>query len=129
MVERLKSRRQFIRVAAEQNKWVTPGMVLQAAPQPLDDWAEFGGPRYGLTVSKRVGNAVIRNRARRRLRMVAEEILPGAAETGYDYVLIGRKATPSRDFAALRKDLKTGLEKLGMSRELRNYNDARNKGQ
>jgi ribonuclease P protein component len=67
---------------------------------------------------------VTRNRARRRLRAVAEEILPTIASTEYDYVLIGRKGTPSRDFSALRKDLKTGLEKLGALRELNNDNDA-----
>ena len=50
-------------------------------------------------------------------------MLPRAASSGYDYVLIGRKGTPTRDFAALRKDLKTGLEKLGALRELNNDND------
>ena len=127
MIERLKYRRQFLRVAAEKRKWAAPGMVLQASPQTLNDRAECGGPRYGLTVSKRVGNAVIRNRARRRLRMVAEEVLPRAA-TGYDYVLIGRKVTPSRDFAALKEDLKTGLEKLGMLQEFDNNDDAQGSG-
>jgi ribonuclease P protein component len=124
MIQRLKTRRQFLRVAAENRKWAAPGIVLQAAPQPSDDRTEDNGPRYGLTVSKRVGNAVTRNRARRRLRAVAEEILPTIASTEYDYVLIGRKGTPSRDFSALRKDLKTGLEKLGALRELNNDNDA-----
>ncbi|NBP73682.1 MAG: ribonuclease P protein component [Alphaproteobacteria bacterium] len=124
MIQRLKTRRQFLRVAAENRKWAAPGIVLQAAPQPSDDRTGDNGPRYGLTVSKRVGNAVTRNRARRRLRAVAEEILPTIASTEYDYVLIGRKGTPSRDFSALRKDLKTGLEKLGALRELNNDNDA-----
>ena len=68
---------------------------------------------------------VTRNRARRRLRAVAEEILPRAASAGYDYVLIGRKGTIARDFAALKKDLVTGLEKLGALRELDKDNDAR----
>ena len=124
MLQRLKTRRQFLRVAAENRKWAAPGIVLQVAPQPSDDGTETDGPRYGLTVSKRVGNAVIRNRARRRLRAVAEEILPCSASTGYDYVLIGRKGTPSRNFPALKKDLKTGLEKLGALREVNNDNDA-----
>ncbi|MGB0632597.1 MAG: ribonuclease P protein component, partial [Alphaproteobacteria bacterium] len=79
MIQRLKNRRQFLRVAAENRKWAAPGIVLQVAPQPPDDQAETDGPRYGLTVSKRVGNAVTRNRARRRLRAVAEDILPRAA--------------------------------------------------
>ena len=123
MTERLKTRRQFLRVAAENRKWAAPGVVLQIAPQPPGERSATDGPRYGLTVSKRVGNAVSRNRARRRLRAIAEEMLPRAASSGYDYVLIGRKGTPTRDFAALRKDLKTGLEKLGALRELNNDND------
>lgn len=125
MTERLKTRRQFLRVAGAKRKWAAPGIVLQAAPQPPADRGETGGPRYGLTVSKRVGNAVTRNRARRRLRAVAEEILPRAASAGYDYVLIGRKETIARDFAALKKDLVTGLEKLGALRELNEDNYAR----
>ena len=68
-------------------------------------------------MSKRVGNAVERNRARRRLRAIAEEILPYSASTGYDIVLIGRKETLRRNYLALREDLKTGLEKLGALRK------------
>ena len=82
MTERLKTRRQFLRVAAENRKWATPGVVLQIAPQLPGDRSATDGPRYGLTVSKRVGNAVIRNRARRRLRAIAEEVLALAGESG-----------------------------------------------
>lgn len=113
MLERLKTRRQFLRVAALRNKWAAPGIVLQVAPQPPDDRAGSEGPRYGLTVSRRVGNAVVRNRARRRLRAVAEDLLPRLAVPANDYVLIGRQGTPERNFDALKKDLETGLRKLG----------------
>lgn len=115
-VERLKTRRQFLRVAAGKRKWAAPGIVLQVAPQPPDDRATSEGPRYGLTVSKRVGNAVVRNRARRRLRAAAEEVLPRCAAATHDYVLIGRQGTPSRDFSELKNDLETGLRKLGAFR-------------
>lgn len=115
-VERLKTRRQFLRVAAGKRKWAAPGIVLQVAPQPSDDRAVSEGPRYGLTVSKRVGNAVVRNRARRRLRAAAEEVLPRCAVATHDYVLIGRQGTPSRDFGELKNDLETGLRKLGAFR-------------
>jgi len=113
MPERLKTRRQFLRVAAGKRKWAAPGLVLQVAPQPPEDRAENDAPRYGLTVSRRVGNAVTRNRARRRLRAVAEEVLPLHAAHGRDYVLIGRQTTPGRDFEALRGDLEKGLRRLG----------------
>lgn len=116
-LERLKTRRQFLRVAAGKRKWAAPGIVLQVAPQPPEDRAVSEGPRYGLTVSKRVGNAVIRNRARRRLRAAAEEVLSNCALTAHDYVLIGRQGTPTRDFGALKNDLETGLRKLGAFRQ------------
>ena len=116
MLERLKTRRQFLRVAAGKRKCATPGIVLQVAPQPAEDRARADGPRYGLTVSRRVGNAVVRNRARRRLRAAAEEILPLAAAEGNDYVLIGRQKTPVRDFDALKGDLLAGLRRLKADR-------------
>ena len=116
-LERLKTRRQFLRVAAGKRKWAAPGIVLQVAPQPPEDRAASEGPRYGLTVSKRVGNAVIRNRARRRLRAAAEEVLSNCALAAHDYVLIGRQGTPTRDFGALKNDLETGLRKLGAFRQ------------
>ena len=103
-------------MAAGKRKWAAPGIVLQVAPQPPEDRAASEGPRYGLTVSKRVGNAVIRNRARRRLRAAAEEVLANCALTAHDYVLIGRQGTPTRDFGALKNDLETGLRKLGAFR-------------
>lgn len=117
MLERLKTRRQFLRVAAVRKKWAAPGIVLQVAPQPPDDRAPSDAPRYGLTVSRRVGNAVVRNRARRRLRAAAEEILPLVAADRNDYVLIGRQDTPARDFDALKNDLVTGLRRLGALRQ------------
>lgn len=116
MLERLKTRRQFLRVAACRKKWAAPGIVLQVAPQPPDDRAPSDGPRYGLTVSRRVGNAVVRNRARRRLRAAAEDVLPRVAETGNDYVLIGRQGTTGRNFDALKMDLIAGLRRLGALR-------------
>ena len=91
-----------------------PGLVLQAAPQPPGDRA--GGPRYGLTASRRVGNAVARNRARRRLRAAAEDVLPRIADGDCDYVLIGRKTSLERPFEALKRDLEEALRKLGTAR-------------
>ncbi len=69
-------------------------------------------PRLGLTASKKVGNAVARNRAKRRLRALANEVLPDHGKPGMDYVLIGRPATPCRAYADLRQDLLVALERL-----------------
>jgi ribonuclease P protein component len=108
-VERLKKRADFLRVAGVRRKWATPGIVLQAAP---DSGADAGFLRVGFTATKKTGNAVKRNRIKRRLRALADEILPGYAKPGWDYVLIGRKATFDRDFNALRSDLLQALKKV-----------------
>lgn len=68
--------------------------------------------RYGLTASGKIGNAVKRNKARRRMRALAVEILP-QAKSGHDYVLIARVTTGTRKFEDLRQDLMTALKKLG----------------
>jgi ribonuclease P protein component len=68
--------------------------------------------RVGFTVTKKVGDAVRRNRAKRRLREVARAVLPLYAVEGTDYVLIGRDATLTRPFADLIEDLKMALRKV-----------------
>ena len=73
--------------------------------------------RFGLTASSKIGNAVIRNRARRRMRALASLILPLHAKSGYDYVLIARQKTAQCDFAVLRDEMQTALRKLGVWRE------------
>lgn len=107
----LRRRADFLRAAAALRR-STPGFVLQARRR---DAAEGAGDalRVGFTCSKKVGNAVERNRARRRLRAVARLVLPGAGRPGWDYVLIGRRdATASRDFAAMADDLGRTLARL-----------------
>jgi ribonuclease P protein component len=87
-----------------------PGFVLQAAPVPPK--LSLPAIRVGFTVSRKVGNAVTRNRVRRRLREVARQVIPGQARTDLDYVLVGRQAAIGRDFAALRQELGEALRRL-----------------
>jgi ribonuclease P protein component len=106
---RLPNRRDFLRVQAGR-RCAMPGFVLQAAPAP----AELSLPsvRVGFTVSRKVGNAVARNRVRRRLREVARMVIPAQARADLDYVLVGRQAALARDFAALRQELFEALKRL-----------------
>ena len=87
-----------------------PGFVLQAAPAPSD--VERPIVRVGFTVSRRVGNAVERNRVRRRLREIARQVVPSEAHPDLDYVLVGRQAALTRDFAELRQELVEALRRL-----------------
>ena len=94
---------------------MAPGLILQALRRdhaaPADGAA--AGFRVGYTVSRKVGAAVQRNRARRRLRAAAERVMPRHADARHEFVLIGRVATLKRPFAALVGDLETALRKLG----------------
>jgi ribonuclease P protein component len=135
----LKRRSEFVRVSRSGRTKASPGMVVQARrreadPVVGDDTLRVVGNdalhvvgngalqddgqimRLGITASKKVGNAVVRNRARRRLRAVARQVLPARGTPGYDYVLIARASTPSRPFAALADDLLGALRRLGLDR-------------
>jgi ribonuclease P protein component len=110
---RLKRRAEFLQVAGFRKKWAAPGLVLQAAPGPDGD---TGRPRVGFTASRKVGIAVIRNRARRRLKAAVAATMPLHAAAGHDYVLIARAETVRRPYADLVGDLETGLKRLGLWR-------------
>jgi ribonuclease P protein component len=106
---RLKTRADFLRVAGARARAARPGLVLQAAPQPGEPGA---GLRVGYTASRRVGNAVARNRAKRRLRAAAAAVLPAQGNDGVDYVLIARSGTGGRPYAELVADLEGALRQL-----------------
>lgn len=109
-VRRLTKRPQYLAVASRGRKRATAGMVVQVSER--SDSIQDGGPRYGITASRKVGNAVTRNRARRRLRAVAEAVLRAHPDLDLDIVLIARQATPTRPFAALVADFESALDRL-----------------
>jgi ribonuclease P protein component len=127
MVGRLKRRSEFLRVARARRKWSAPGLILQAGPSEAEapNAAPVAAMRVGFTASKKVGGAVKRNRAKRRLRAIAQQILPGAAMPGFDYVLIARAATLTRPADRLSADLETALKKLGVDRDALGPEDQR----
>jgi ribonuclease P protein component len=107
---RLTRRAEFLRAAAKGRKAPMPGLVLQALSR--DDAAPA---RLGFTVTKKVGNAVIRNRTRRRLKEAARLVLADQPVAGVDLVLIGRDATAKRDFTTLQNDIRRALAKAGVT--------------
>jgi ribonuclease P protein component len=109
---RLTKRSEFLKVAAARRRWAAPGLVLEALRTDMDE----AGLRVGLTVSRKVGGAVERNRARRRLRALARGVLPYDAKPGFDYVLIGRRATLTRPYDGLVADLKESLRRVKAAR-------------
>ena len=136
-LQRLRKRADFLRVTRARNSAGMPGLVLQAypksgatgadisgdntppegrSPEELKDAGGGNDARIGFTASRKVGNAVARNRAKRRLRALSAEVMTQHALPGRDYVLIARQTTPNRDYNALRGDLERALKRLKLWR-------------
>jgi len=117
-VAHLKRRPEFLAVAASRRRWVAPGLILQAARRPEDSKLP-PAPRIGFTASRKVGIAVERNRARRRLKAAVEAVLPKSGVSGFDYVVVARGGTLTRAFPDLIADLEAALKHVHEKREKR----------
>ena len=111
-IERLKKRREFLSVANQGRAIVTSTMIVQ--------WLERRGNadeavplRIGYTSSRRVGNAVVRNRARRRLKYLTHTIFKTHPHPAGDMVIVARSTTPTAEFSKITADFNFALEKLG----------------
>lgn len=111
----LRKRAEFL-AAARARRQAVAGFLLQARRREPDEPAT--GIRVGFTCSKKVGNAVARNRAKRRLRAIARAVLPAAGHPGWDYVLVGRPdATAERAYADLLADLASAIAAIHAPRK------------
>ena len=105
-MERLKKRADFLR-AQRGIRRVEGAITLETCPAPELAPAHL---RVGFTASKKIGNAVIRNRAKRRLRAAESQLLPLLGRPGHDYVLVARGTTVARPFPALLSDITLALK-------------------
>jgi ribonuclease P protein component len=109
-IERMKKRPDFQKVTKRGSKFVAPSLVMLAVRRkPSDKNPPENVVRLGFTVSKKVGNAVCRNRARRRLKEASNKLFSELAVSGCDYVIIGRKVALERDFADILDDMQRAL--------------------
>lgn len=106
----LKSRREFLRLRGG-SRSATPSFVLETKPRE-GDASSTAAARFGFTVTKAVGNAVLRNRIRRRLKAAIAAVAPLAAKPHHDYVIIAREAASKRPFAELKKDLERAFQRV-----------------
>ena len=116
-IDRLKRRSEFLRVRgggrASMSAFVIEGKA-RPGPQPAPDAVDpaVAVARFGFTVTKKLGNAVVRNRIRRRLRAAVAALAPGRAQVGFDYVIIARSPALDRPFTTLQGDLDAALRRV-----------------
>lgn len=120
----LKKRPEFLRVRGGR-RYATAGFLLEGrsrSPSAADVAGKdregnlalesISGPRYGFTITKKLGGAVDRNRIRRRLKAALEAISPDAAKSDFDYVVVARRAALDRPFESLKADLASALHHI-----------------
>jgi ribonuclease P protein component len=120
-LETLRKRREFLRVRGG-GRWSTHAFVLEAKQRPpideshqppaVDTKNSHNGPRFGFTVTKRLGNAVTRNRIRRRLKAVLQDVVMPAARNHFDYVLIARTGAYDMTFSDLSGLMAKAFERV-----------------
>ncbi len=124
-IRTLKKRSQFLRIKASGASIATASLVLQAS----ESKEKFNYINIGYTATKTLGNAVVRNRIKRRLKAAAKEIIGNNTKMiGRDFVIIGRKSALDRDFIAIKKDLTYAMHNVGVASEhpQRNPNSTNN---
>ena len=106
----LKKRSEFLRVRGG-SRWSTPALVVETRLRPETEGA-IKVPRVGFTISKKIGNAVVRNRIRRRLRAAVSTLDPAQMRPGYDYVVIARTGAADCAYQDLKAELEQALQRV-----------------
>lgn len=112
VIEPIVRRDTFLAVKKDGASVVSRTLVLQAKKNLT---LSEDSIRVGITVTKQLGGAVVRNMIKRRLRSIVQEIMPDMAKSGYDYVIVGRKLAVSASFSDLKTDFSTLVKKIGTS--------------
>ncbi len=110
-IQVIRKRPDFL-AANRGKRFVTPNFVLLAHKRHAEHPIAPDTIRYGITVTKKIGNAVARNRMKRRFRSLLAELLPQYGMTGVDHIMIGRKEEKEQDFARMKTDLEKALKQL-----------------
>ena len=113
LVGRLKKRSEFVHVSANGKEWVTQGFILVASAQSQTSRPDLECfPRVGFTATKKIGNSVVRNKAKRILRAISREVLKSSNTPAWDYVLIARKALTTLNYKELKQDFRRAIKQL-----------------
>ena len=108
MINKIKSRKDFIKIQKNGSKVISAGLVLQY----LNNSNQANPSRFGFTASKKVGGAVQRNKAKRRMRSLVFDVIKKFEKKGWDYVLIARKETVHKKYQNLKNDLIWAIKNL-----------------
>ena len=108
MINKIRLRKDFINIQNNGNKHVCSSFIIQS----FKNNSQNQPSRFGFTASKKVGGAVERNKAKRRMRELVYSLKDKFKEFGYDYVLIARKNIVDKKFEDLKKDLNNTLKKM-----------------
>lgn len=112
IIETLKKRSDFLRIASLRKKWISPTVIIQTSPTPREIITKNPIIRVGYTASKKVGNAVKRNKAKRRLREAVRQVMSSLGHKNHDYVFIARTDTVNLSYQELIRDMKWSLKRL-----------------
>ena len=108
----IKDRRDFLSAASQGRKFIASTLILQMHKRPDNHPVIAPEPRFGFTVTKKMGNSVARNRIKRRLREAVRKVSPKHIQAGYDYVIISRNKCLKCDFTEITRDMEFAFSRI-----------------